>query len=200
MCSGNRYISKLAVCFSRRFYQGCFWARIQRQWKARWYMYFFFFCFQALPLHSALVLTVVVCGVLLQLPVLEKQGITHVVCVRQDIEANFIKPNFLHLFRWVTPDYQNFLWQNPAALKTNIKTASFFFSFFALQIPCLRHCRQSSREHNPIFPNREFTAARFFFFFFFCRCVCVKSSRFIFWLLIFLADKRIYWWLLSVRR
>ena len=34
-----------------------------------------------------------------QLPNLESQGVTHVVCVRQDIEANFIKPNFQHTFR-----------------------------------------------------------------------------------------------------
>uniref|UniRef100_A0A3Q3VIN5 Uncharacterized protein n=1 Tax=Mola mola TaxID=94237 RepID=A0A3Q3VIN5_MOLML len=33
-----------------------------------------------------------------KLPILERQGITHVVCVRQDIEANFIKPNFPHTF------------------------------------------------------------------------------------------------------
>ncbi|XP_075906674.1 serine/threonine/tyrosine-interacting protein [Nelusetta ayraudi] len=39
-----------------------------------------------------------------KLPVLEKQGITHVVCVRQDIEANFIKPNFLNLFRYLVLD------------------------------------------------------------------------------------------------
>jgi len=37
---------------------------------------------------------------LFQLSMLEKQGITHVVCVRQDIEANFIKPNFPHKFRY----------------------------------------------------------------------------------------------------
>ncbi|XP_043119322.1 serine/threonine/tyrosine-interacting protein isoform X2 [Puntigrus tetrazona] len=34
-----------------------------------------------------------------KLSMLEKQGITHIVCVRQDIEANFIKPNFPHKFR-----------------------------------------------------------------------------------------------------
>ncbi|KAF0043379.1 hypothetical protein F2P81_004716 [Scophthalmus maximus] len=34
----------------------------------------------------------------MQLPILERQGITHIVCVRQDIEANFIKPNFPHTF------------------------------------------------------------------------------------------------------
>lgn len=37
---------------------------------------------------------------LFQLSMLEKQGITHIVCVRQDIEANFIKPNFPHKFRY----------------------------------------------------------------------------------------------------
>ncbi|XP_037103832.1 serine/threonine/tyrosine-interacting protein isoform X1 [Syngnathus acus] len=35
---------------------------------------------------------------------LERQGITHVVCVRQDIEANFIKPNFPHTFRYLVLD------------------------------------------------------------------------------------------------
>ncbi|XP_033961990.1 serine/threonine/tyrosine-interacting protein isoform X2 [Pseudochaenichthys georgianus] len=39
-----------------------------------------------------------------KLPILERQGITHVVCVRQDIEANFIKPNFPHSFRYLVLD------------------------------------------------------------------------------------------------
>uniref|UniRef100_A0A671SSS0 Serine/threonine/tyrosine-interacting protein A-like n=1 Tax=Sinocyclocheilus anshuiensis TaxID=1608454 RepID=A0A671SSS0_9TELE len=39
-----------------------------------------------------------------KLSVLEKQGITHIVCVRQDIEANFIKPNFPHKFRYLVLD------------------------------------------------------------------------------------------------
>uniref|UniRef100_A0AAQ4Q870 Serine/threonine/tyrosine interacting protein n=1 Tax=Gasterosteus aculeatus aculeatus TaxID=481459 RepID=A0AAQ4Q870_GASAC len=39
-----------------------------------------------------------------KLPILEAQGITHVVCVRQDIEANFIKPNFAHTFRYLVLD------------------------------------------------------------------------------------------------
>ncbi|CAB1426790.1 unnamed protein product [Pleuronectes platessa] len=39
-----------------------------------------------------------------KLPNLERQGITHVVCVRQDIEANFIKPNFPHTFRYLVLD------------------------------------------------------------------------------------------------
>ncbi|XP_063738709.1 serine/threonine/tyrosine-interacting protein isoform X4 [Eleginops maclovinus] len=39
-----------------------------------------------------------------KLPILERQGITHVVCVRQDIEANFIKPNFPHTFRYLVLD------------------------------------------------------------------------------------------------
>uniref|UniRef100_A0A671VG83 Serine/threonine/tyrosine interacting protein n=1 Tax=Sparus aurata TaxID=8175 RepID=A0A671VG83_SPAAU len=39
-----------------------------------------------------------------QLPILERQGITHIVCVRQDIEANFIKPNFPHSFRYLVLD------------------------------------------------------------------------------------------------
>uniref|UniRef100_A0A8C4ZPF4 Serine/threonine/tyrosine-interacting protein n=1 Tax=Gadus morhua TaxID=8049 RepID=A0A8C4ZPF4_GADMO len=39
-----------------------------------------------------------------KLPNLESQGVTHVVCVRQDIEANFIKPNFQHTFRYLVLD------------------------------------------------------------------------------------------------
>ncbi|CAJ1048970.1 serine/threonine/tyrosine-interacting protein [Xyrichtys novacula] len=39
-----------------------------------------------------------------KLPSLERQGITHIVCVRQDIEANFIKPNFPHSFRYLVLD------------------------------------------------------------------------------------------------
>uniref|UniRef100_A0A8C2IPZ9 Serine/threonine/tyrosine-interacting protein A-like n=1 Tax=Cyprinus carpio TaxID=7962 RepID=A0A8C2IPZ9_CYPCA len=39
-----------------------------------------------------------------KLSMLEKQGITHIVCVRQDIEANFIKPNFPHKFRYLVFD------------------------------------------------------------------------------------------------
>uniref|UniRef100_A0A8D3DY90 Tyrosine-protein phosphatase domain-containing protein n=1 Tax=Scophthalmus maximus TaxID=52904 RepID=A0A8D3DY90_SCOMX len=39
-----------------------------------------------------------------KLPILERQGITHIVCVRQDIEANFIKPNFPHTFRYLVLD------------------------------------------------------------------------------------------------
>ncbi|KAG9328956.1 hypothetical protein JZ751_009085 [Albula glossodonta] len=39
-----------------------------------------------------------------KLSTLEKQGITHIVCVRQDIEANFIKPNFPLKFRYLVLD------------------------------------------------------------------------------------------------
>nr|XP_033808069.1 serine/threonine/tyrosine-interacting protein isoform X2 [Geotrypetes seraphini] len=39
-----------------------------------------------------------------KLPILQKCGITHVVCVRQNIEANFIKPNFEQLFRYLVLD------------------------------------------------------------------------------------------------
>ncbi|XP_034043303.1 serine/threonine/tyrosine-interacting protein isoform X2 [Thalassophryne amazonica] len=39
-----------------------------------------------------------------KLPILEKQGITHILCVRQDVEANFIKPNFPHSFRYLVLD------------------------------------------------------------------------------------------------
>ncbi|CAI5645897.1 unnamed protein product [Oreochromis niloticus] len=39
-----------------------------------------------------------------KLPILERHNITHIVCVRQDIEANFIKPNFPHMFRYLVLD------------------------------------------------------------------------------------------------
>ncbi|KAG8561631.1 hypothetical protein GDO81_015420 [Engystomops pustulosus] len=39
-----------------------------------------------------------------KLSILQKYGITHVVCIRQSIEANFIKPNFQHLFRYLVLD------------------------------------------------------------------------------------------------
>lgn len=29
-----------------------------------------------------------------KLPILQKHGVTHIICIRQNIEANFIKPNF----------------------------------------------------------------------------------------------------------
>ncbi|XP_041430223.1 serine/threonine/tyrosine-interacting protein B isoform X3 [Xenopus laevis] len=40
----------------------------------------------------------------MQLSVLQKCGITHVICIRQNIEANFIKPNFQQLFRYLVLD------------------------------------------------------------------------------------------------
>ncbi|NXY48158.1 STYX protein, partial [Ceuthmochares aereus] len=39
-----------------------------------------------------------------KLPILQKHGITHVICIRQNIEANFIKPNFPQLFRYLVLD------------------------------------------------------------------------------------------------
>uniref|UniRef100_A0A3Q1DB68 Tyrosine-protein phosphatase domain-containing protein n=1 Tax=Amphiprion ocellaris TaxID=80972 RepID=A0A3Q1DB68_AMPOC len=39
-----------------------------------------------------------------KLPILQRHGVTHIVCVRQDIEANFIKPNFPHTFRYLVLD------------------------------------------------------------------------------------------------
>ncbi|XP_072485801.1 serine/threonine/tyrosine-interacting protein isoform X1 [Notamacropus eugenii] len=39
-----------------------------------------------------------------KLPILQKHGITHVICIRQNIEANFIKPNFQQLFRYLVLD------------------------------------------------------------------------------------------------
>uniref|UniRef100_A0AC11ETM7 Serine/threonine/tyrosine interacting protein n=1 Tax=Ovis aries TaxID=9940 RepID=A0AC11ETM7_SHEEP len=40
----------------------------------------------------------------MQLPILQKHGITHIICIRQNIEANFIKPNFQQLFRYLVLD------------------------------------------------------------------------------------------------
>ncbi|NP_001089533.1 serine/threonine/tyrosine-interacting protein A [Xenopus laevis] len=39
-----------------------------------------------------------------KLSVFQKCGITHVICIRQNIEANFIKPNFQQLFRYLVLD------------------------------------------------------------------------------------------------
>uniref|UniRef100_A0A8C5XPS4 Serine/threonine/tyrosine-interacting protein n=1 Tax=Microcebus murinus TaxID=30608 RepID=A0A8C5XPS4_MICMU len=39
-----------------------------------------------------------------KLPILQKHGITHIICIRQNIEANFIKPNFQPLFRYLVLD------------------------------------------------------------------------------------------------
>ncbi|MEE6493636.1 hypothetical protein FKM82_016905 [Ascaphus truei] len=39
-----------------------------------------------------------------KLSVLQKYGITHIICIRQSIEANFIKPNFQQLFRYLVLD------------------------------------------------------------------------------------------------
>ncbi|KAB1277336.1 Serine/threonine/tyrosine-interacting protein [Camelus dromedarius] len=39
-----------------------------------------------------------------ELPILQKHGITHIMCIRQNIEANFIKPNFQQLFRYLVLD------------------------------------------------------------------------------------------------
>ncbi|KAG8449190.1 hypothetical protein GDO86_016026 [Hymenochirus boettgeri] len=39
-----------------------------------------------------------------KLSVLQKSGITHVICIRQNIEANFIKPNFQQLLRYLVLD------------------------------------------------------------------------------------------------
>uniref|UniRef100_A0A8P0TQN0 Serine/threonine/tyrosine-interacting protein n=2 Tax=Carnivora TaxID=33554 RepID=A0A8P0TQN0_CANLF len=40
----------------------------------------------------------------MQLPILQKYGITHIICIRQNIEANFVKPNFQQLFRYLVLD------------------------------------------------------------------------------------------------
>ncbi|XP_032963950.1 serine/threonine/tyrosine-interacting protein isoform X2 [Rhinolophus ferrumequinum] len=39
-----------------------------------------------------------------KLPILQKHGITHIICIRQNIEANFIKPNFQQSFRYLVLD------------------------------------------------------------------------------------------------
>uniref|UniRef100_A0A8C5K1S3 Serine/threonine/tyrosine-interacting protein n=1 Tax=Jaculus jaculus TaxID=51337 RepID=A0A8C5K1S3_JACJA len=39
-----------------------------------------------------------------KLSILQKHGITHIICIRQNIEANFIKPNFQRLFRYLDLD------------------------------------------------------------------------------------------------
>uniref|UniRef100_A0A7M4EZ75 Serine/threonine/tyrosine interacting protein n=1 Tax=Crocodylus porosus TaxID=8502 RepID=A0A7M4EZ75_CROPO len=39
-----------------------------------------------------------------KLSTLQKHGITHVICIRQNIEANFIKPNFQQMFRYLVLD------------------------------------------------------------------------------------------------
>ncbi|XP_027425851.1 serine/threonine/tyrosine-interacting protein isoform X4 [Zalophus californianus] len=39
-----------------------------------------------------------------KLPILQKYGITHIICIRQNIEANFVKPNFQQLFRYLVLD------------------------------------------------------------------------------------------------
>uniref|UniRef100_A0A8C2VM93 Serine/threonine/tyrosine-interacting protein n=1 Tax=Chinchilla lanigera TaxID=34839 RepID=A0A8C2VM93_CHILA len=40
----------------------------------------------------------------IKLPILQKHGITHIICIRQNIEANFTKPNFQQLFRYLVLD------------------------------------------------------------------------------------------------
>uniref|UniRef100_A0A8C5KTB6 Tyrosine-protein phosphatase domain-containing protein n=1 Tax=Jaculus jaculus TaxID=51337 RepID=A0A8C5KTB6_JACJA len=39
-----------------------------------------------------------------KLSILQKHGITHIICIQQNIEANFIKPNFQQLFRYLVLD------------------------------------------------------------------------------------------------
>uniref|UniRef100_A0A2K6EQH9 Tyrosine-protein phosphatase domain-containing protein n=1 Tax=Propithecus coquereli TaxID=379532 RepID=A0A2K6EQH9_PROCO len=39
-----------------------------------------------------------------KLSILQIYGITHIICIRQNIEANFIKPNFQKLFRYLVLD------------------------------------------------------------------------------------------------
>ncbi|XP_032772726.1 serine/threonine/tyrosine-interacting protein-like [Rattus rattus] len=39
-----------------------------------------------------------------KLPILQKHGITHIICIWQNIEANVTKPNFQQLFRYLVLD------------------------------------------------------------------------------------------------
>lgn len=44
----------------------------------------------------------IVASCLLQLASLQQSRVTHIVCIRQEIEANFVRPNFPDHFKWVT--------------------------------------------------------------------------------------------------
>ncbi|KAF5915317.1 hypothetical protein HPG69_012009 [Diceros bicornis minor] len=58
-----------------------------------------FFCYE----KQGMSITVLDC-LMQKLPILQKHGITHIICIRQNIEANFIKPNFQQLFRYLVLD------------------------------------------------------------------------------------------------
>ncbi|XP_059505137.1 serine/threonine/tyrosine-interacting protein isoform X2 [Stegostoma tigrinum] len=61
-----------------------------------------------------------------KLPILEENGITHIICVRQDIEANFIKANFQEKFRYLVLDIadnpvENIIRYFPVVPQKNVK-------------------------------------------------------------------------------
>ncbi|XP_021354525.1 serine/threonine/tyrosine-interacting protein-like isoform X2 [Mizuhopecten yessoensis] len=47
-----------------------------------------------------------------QLPSLQQHGITHIVCIRQSIEANFVRPNFPEYFRYLVLDIADCITEN----------------------------------------------------------------------------------------
>ncbi|XP_069117972.1 serine/threonine/tyrosine-interacting protein-like isoform X1 [Argopecten irradians] len=47
-----------------------------------------------------------------QLPCLQQHGITHIVCIRQNIEANFVKPNFPEYFKYLVLDIADCMTEN----------------------------------------------------------------------------------------
>ncbi|XP_058149405.1 serine/threonine/tyrosine-interacting protein isoform X2 [Dasypus novemcinctus] len=52
-----------------------------------------------------------------KLPILQKHGITHIICIRQNIEANFIKPNFQQLFSF----FNKWCWDNWISITKRMK-------------------------------------------------------------------------------
>ena len=43
---------------------------------------------------------------------LDRVGITHIICVRQDIEAHWIRPNFVGKYHYITLDIADMPTQN----------------------------------------------------------------------------------------
>ncbi|NWW49810.1 STYX protein, partial [Pedionomus torquatus] len=77
-----------------------------------------------------------------KLPILQKHGITHVICIRQNIEANFIKPNFQQLFRYLVLDIadnpvENIIRFFPMVIYTSI--IGFVDNFFSFSGKVLVH-------------------------------------------------------------
>ncbi|XP_035583848.1 serine/threonine/tyrosine-interacting protein isoform X8 [Zalophus californianus] len=83
-----------------------------------------------------------------KLPILQKYGITHIICIRQNIEANFVKPNFQQLFRYSVPSLEastlHFLNILPGLyvhIYKHIPIGKFFFFTLALKmLICFRDC------------------------------------------------------------